>query len=129
MYCAGDYISWALASSHKNPAQRDGFFISLKNSKPILHNHENDTTRTTEVTISRFRAKQIKKQINGVRVHQHKQASGSRWKSDTRKESASSVFPTDEAVTELFYLALRNISKKWTMQIWDWKAVLNHFTI
>ncbi|CAH1070398.1 hypothetical protein NTG1052_140124 [Candidatus Nitrotoga sp. 1052] len=32
-------------------------------------------------------------------------------------------------MTELFYLALRNISKKWTMQIWDWKAGLNRFTI
>ncbi len=26
-------------------------------------------------------------------------------------------FPTDEAVTKLFYLALNNISKKWTMPI------------
>jgi putative transposase len=32
-------------------------------------------------------------------------------------------------VTKLFYLALRNISKKWTMPIRDWKAVLNRFTI
>jgi putative transposase len=29
----------------------------------------------------------------------------------------------------LFYLALRNISKKWTMPIRDWKAALNRFTI
>jgi len=28
-----------------------------------------------------------------------------------------SSFPTGEAVTKLFYLALRNISKKWTMPI------------
>ena len=27
------------------------------------------------------------------------------------------------------YLALKNISKKWTMPIRDWKAVLNRFTI
>ena len=40
-----------------------------------------------------------------------------------------SSFPTDEAVTKLFYLALRNISKKWTMPIRDWKAALNRFTI
>ncbi len=32
-------------------------------------------------------------------------------------------FPTDEAATKLFYLAL-NISKKWTMPIRDWKAAL-----
>ena len=40
-----------------------------------------------------------------------------------------SSFPTDEAVTKLFYLALRNISKKWTMPIRDWKATLNRFSI
>jgi len=38
-------------------------------------------------------------------------------------------FPNDEALLKLFYLALRNISKKWTMPIRDWKAALNHFTI
>lgn len=37
-------------------------------------------------------------------------------------------FPTDDAVTKLFYLALRNISKKWTMPIRDWKAALNRFS-
>ena len=40
-----------------------------------------------------------------------------------------SSFPTDEAVSKLFYLALKNISKKWTMPIRDWKAALNRFTI
>jgi putative transposase len=40
-----------------------------------------------------------------------------------------SSFATDEAVTKLFYLALNNISKKWTMPIRDWKAALNRFTI
>ena len=39
------------------------------------------------------------------------------------------AFPTDEALMKLLYLALRNISKKWTMPIRDWKAALNHFTI
>ena len=42
---------------------------------------------------------------------------------------ARSSFPTDEAVTKLFYLALKNISKKWTMPIRDWKAALNRLTI
>ena len=38
-------------------------------------------------------------------------------------------FPSDEALTKLFYLALRNISQKWTMPIRDWKAALTRFTI
>jgi hypothetical protein len=38
-------------------------------------------------------------------------------------------FPSDEALMKLFYLALRNISRKWTMPIRDWKAALTRFTI
>ncbi|QHS10685.1 IS256 family transposase [Sinimarinibacterium sp. NLF-5-8] len=38
-------------------------------------------------------------------------------------------FPSDEALIKLFYLALRNISQKWTMPIRDWKAALTRFTI
>ena len=38
-------------------------------------------------------------------------------------------FPSDEALTKLFYLALRNISQKWTLPIRDWKAALTRFTI
>ena len=38
-------------------------------------------------------------------------------------------FPNDDALIKLYYLALRNISKKWTMPIHDWKAALNRFTI
>lgn len=38
-------------------------------------------------------------------------------------------FPSDEALSKLFYLALMNISKKWTMPLHDWKAALNRFTI
>ena len=38
-------------------------------------------------------------------------------------------FPSDEALLKLFYLALKNISQKWTMPIRDWKAALNRFTI
>jgi putative transposase len=38
-------------------------------------------------------------------------------------------FPSDESLLKLFYLALNNISKKWTMPIRDWKAALNRFTI
>jgi putative transposase len=42
---------------------------------------------------------------------------------------ARSSFPNDEAVLKLLYLALRNIAKKWTMPIRDWKAALNRFAI
>ena len=38
-------------------------------------------------------------------------------------------FPNDESLLKLFYLAMNNISKKWTMPIRDWKAALNRFTI
>ncbi len=38
-------------------------------------------------------------------------------------------FPTDEAATKQLYLAMRNISKKWTMPIRDWQAALNRFSI
>ena len=38
-------------------------------------------------------------------------------------------FPSDDALLKLFYLALNNISKKWTMPIQNWKAALNRFTI
>jgi len=39
------------------------------------------------------------------------------------------AFPSDEALIKLFYLALMNISKKWSMPLRDWKAALNRFTI
>jgi putative transposase len=42
---------------------------------------------------------------------------------------ARGSFPNDEAVSKLLYLALRNIAKKWTMPIRDWKAALNRFAI
>jgi putative transposase len=38
-------------------------------------------------------------------------------------------FPNDDALLKLFYLALRNISRKWTMPIRDWKAAMIRFTI
>ena len=40
-----------------------------------------------------------------------------------------SSFPSNAAVTKLFYLALNNIAKKWTMLVHDSKAALNRFTI
>jgi putative transposase len=38
-------------------------------------------------------------------------------------------FPNDEAMLKLLYLALRNIAKKWTLPIRDWKAAMNRFSI
>lgn len=38
-------------------------------------------------------------------------------------------FPSDEALTKLFYLALRNISGRWNRPIKDWKGALNRFSI
>ena len=47
------------------------------------------------------------------------------WKITKNRAS----FPSDEAVSKLFYLALMNISKKWTMPLQNWKAALNRFSI
>ena len=38
-------------------------------------------------------------------------------------------FPTDEAALKLIYLALENLSQKWTMPVKDWRAALNQFAI
>ena len=38
-------------------------------------------------------------------------------------------FPTDESVMKVIYLAINNISKKWTMPIRNWKSALNRFAI
>ena len=42
---------------------------------------------------------------------------------------ARGSFPNDEAVFKLLYLALRNIAKKWTVPVPDWKGALNRFAI
>jgi putative transposase len=39
------------------------------------------------------------------------------------------LFPSDEAVFKLMYLALRNISKRWTMPIKNWSGAMNQFAI
>ena len=39
------------------------------------------------------------------------------------------IFPSDESAFKQIYLALQNISKKWTMPIRDWKPALARFTI
>ncbi len=40
-----------------------------------------------------------------------------------------SLFPSDEALFKLLYLALQNISRKWTMPIRDWARALQQFAL
>lgn len=39
------------------------------------------------------------------------------------------AFPTDESALKVVYLAIQNISKRWTMPIRDWRPALNQFAI
>jgi putative transposase len=39
------------------------------------------------------------------------------------------AFPNDASILKIFYLALTQIAKKWTMPIHDWKAALSQFAI
>ena len=39
------------------------------------------------------------------------------------------VFPHEESIFKLYYMALERIAKKWTMPISDWSAALNRFAI
>ena len=38
-------------------------------------------------------------------------------------------FPTDESAMKVIFMAMNNISKKWTMPIRNWKGALNRFAI
>ena len=38
-------------------------------------------------------------------------------------------FPNEDAVIKLVYLALRNISVKWSLPIRDWASAMNRFAI
>lgn len=38
-------------------------------------------------------------------------------------------FSTEDSLMKVLYLAIRGVSKKWTMPIRDWKQALNHFAI
>lgn len=39
------------------------------------------------------------------------------------------LFPNDEAAFKLLYLALRNISKRWTLPIKNWSGAMNQLAI
>lgn len=38
-------------------------------------------------------------------------------------------FPTEDGLMKVLYLAIKNVSKKWSMPIRDWKSALNQFAI
>ena len=40
-----------------------------------------------------------------------------------------SVFPSDDALFKMLFLAARDISKKWTMPVQNWKDALSHFAL
>ena len=39
------------------------------------------------------------------------------------------AYPTDEAVRKLLYLALLNLSHRWTRPLANWTAAINQFVI
>jgi transposase-like protein len=39
------------------------------------------------------------------------------------------AFPSDEAISKVLYLGLRNVAKKWTRPLQNWAAALNQFAI
>jgi putative transposase len=39
------------------------------------------------------------------------------------------LFPTIDSLYKLFYLSLKNISRKWTLTIPNWPSALSHFAI
>ena len=39
------------------------------------------------------------------------------------------IFPSDEAVFKVIYLAVQNLAKKWTMPLSNWKPALNRFSV
>jgi transposase-like protein len=42
---------------------------------------------------------------------------------------ARSLFPNDDALKKMLYLAYRDLSKKWTMPIHNWALILSNFSI
>jgi len=41
----------------------------------------------------------------------------------------SYLFPDEDSVFKLMYLAINNIAKRWNRPIKNWKAALSHFAI
>lgn len=39
------------------------------------------------------------------------------------------VFPTDESLVKMLFLAIRDVSKKWTMPLHGWKTIISHLSV
>ena len=39
------------------------------------------------------------------------------------------IFPNDDAVFKVMYLAIQLVSRKWTMPVRDWGTAMNQFSI
>lgn len=42
---------------------------------------------------------------------------------------SKSLFPNDDALKKMLYLAYRDLSKKWTMPVRNWAFIISHFSI
>jgi transposase-like protein len=42
---------------------------------------------------------------------------------------AKSIFPNDDALKKMLYLAYRDLSKKWTNQVQNWALVISHLSV
>ncbi len=42
---------------------------------------------------------------------------------------SKSIFPNDDALKKMLFLAYRDLSKKWTMQVQNWSIALSHLSI
>lgn len=42
---------------------------------------------------------------------------------------AKSIFPNDDALKKMLFLAYRDLSKKWAMQVQNWALVISHLSV
>jgi putative transposase len=42
---------------------------------------------------------------------------------------SKTIFPNDDSLKKMLFLAYRDISKKWTMALRDWSIVISHFSV
>lgn len=42
---------------------------------------------------------------------------------------SKAVFPTDESLVKMLFLAIRDVSKKWTMPLREWKTIISYLSI
>ena len=103
-----------------SPMER--FFRSLKNEwMPVVGypqtNRKIDTGKTLTrwpVFVDHFNTTNAIESLNSVIRHAFKK----------RK-----VFPTDDSVKKVVWLAIQSVSQKWTMPLKDWRMAMNRFII